>query len=237
VFLHGSHVRTLWPKADEKEKLSTESCVSCHSKQWSSTTLDQPAKLELDVACKQCHTEQVPSAKAPSRQPESRVNFPHAKHQKVSGGCFACHEFKGKFEGDPEASPVKGVADDILNCTKCHAGHKEVAGGACVFCHPAKAEGSEKLFNGERPSRTDWPAGFKFNHFSGTATEGHISHMGQVGSPLGNGCKDCHELDQLKSAARVSAVHLPGGGGELCIQCHAFNRGWFHWSLPDSKPR
>lgn len=242
-FLHGSHVETLWPAtAADRNRLSAESCSACHAAQWESTSLADAAKFELGSACKSCHadpsrpeTEKLVTEKVGERKTVSAAKFSHALHQgKVEGACFACHAFKGADDGDPRSKPF--VAEEVANCTKCHNDHQNIEKGACTFCHPAGAgagSGSAVLFEGKKPSRLDWPAGFVFEHFKGTEDHGHRSYMNKAGRTSAEGCSRCHDLGNLKSASAVLAVAIPGARGDLCIDCHATERGWFHWMLPD----
>ncbi len=243
-FLHGSHVETLWPTSKSAQaSLSQASCLSCHAAQWDSTTLAGAQKLDLGEACKTCHDDPSRAANQAAvsehvveRKTETRTDFPHKTHAKIEGGCFACHAFKGADDGDPRAVPQ--LLDGVVNCTKCHSDHQRIAGGACTFCHPqgaAAGSGSAILFQGKRPFRNDWPAALNFNHFGGRPEAGHISFMAQDGSPAIAGCAKCHDIENMKNSNVVGDLSIPGARGSLCVDCHAFNRGWFHWSLPEAK--
>jgi hypothetical protein len=168
------------------------------------------------------------------------TRFSHAAHASLAGegreGCFACHAFQGADDADPRARPA--LLPGVLDCTKCHGGHANLAGGACSFCHPAGSaaggdEGSARLFRGERPSRDDWPAGSGFAHFSGSAARGHASYVLADGANAERGCAACHPPENLRAARRVRDVGIPDVGGSLCFECHPAERGWFHWPLPD----
>ncbi|HUR28740.1 MAG TPA: FHA domain-containing protein [Planctomycetota bacterium] len=252
-FRHGSHVETLWPASPEARKaLSERSCVTCHANQWKSNSVAAGAMVELASACRQCHSD--PSRPDPKQDVTARVvrpatkrttEFSHELHagkpgDALAGGCFACHAFDGDGDGDPFAQPtlLKGVE----NCTKCHTDHQNIEQGACTFCHPSGAaagSGSNQLFVREKPSRLDWPAGSPFAHFSGSATEGHLSFMGTAGGPTAAQCALCHDGADLKQADKVGDLDIPGARGSLqiCIDCHVTKRGWFHWKLPDPPPK
>ncbi len=243
-FLHGSHVETLWPTSKSAQaSLSQESCTGCHAAQSESATLAGDLKLDLGQACKTCHddpsrpaNQAAVSEHVVERKTETRIDFPHKSHAKIEGGCFACHTFKGADDADPRAVPK--LLEGVENCTKCHSDHQRIAGGACTFCHPegaAAGSGSAILFQGKRPFRTDWPAALNFNHFGGTKDAGHMTYMAQDGSPAIEGCAKCHDIENLKNSTAVGDLSIPGARGSLCVDCHAFNRGWFHWSLPEAK--
>ena len=245
AFLHGAHVAQLQPKTTEQMAAeSVQVCATCHSDQWASTSLSQAAAVKFPDACLDCHTDpgSPDRAKALTRvvettQQRSTTEFSHAAHRdQLAEGCFACHAFQGQDDGDPRAVPVllEGVAD----CTKCHGEHRNIAAGACSFCHPARPQGeagTANLFRGERPSRQDWPAGFQFAHFTGAKDRGHASYVLPDGIHAEKGCGECHSLENLAQAKRVRDVSVPDSRGWLCVDCHANNRGWFHWSLPDPK--
>ena len=245
-FLHGSHVETLWPATlAEETRLSAESCSTCHAAQGERISLAGASTLDLGQACKTCHadkarpeTEKLVTENVKDRKNARAVEFSHKRHTQVEGACFACHSFKGADDSDPRSRPV--VADEVQNCTKCHNDHQNIEQGACTFCHPAGAgagSGSAVLFKGEKPFRNDWPAGFQFKHFAGNAERGHRSYMSKAGATAAEGCAKCHKLDELRQAKAVSSVPIPGAQGTLCLDCHATNRGWFHWTLPDLSAR
>jgi hypothetical protein len=144
--------------------------------------------------------------------------------------------FKGERSGDPFAVPER--LDGVDNCTKCHTDHQNIEKGACNFCHPAGAaagSGSAVLFLQKKPARLDWPAGFHFNHFTGSESKGHRSYMGKPGERSASGCVKCHDFENVKQADAVLDMAIPGAHGslQLCIKCHVNERGWFHWTLPD----
>ncbi len=236
-FLHGSHVATLWPaSAEQKKELSAESCTFCHAEQWKSASLKQSANIDLRTACRSCHADQarpesekVIQARTDETKTQPATEFPHDRHQGIEGGCFACHSFEGADDSDPSAQPF--VAENIRNCTKCHTNHESVGGSGCAYCHPAGPSSAE-LFRGIRPSRDDWPAGFEFGHFQGDDSHGHMAYTSKTGALADEGCGKCHDLKNLSSAKTVREVKIPGGQSRLCVDCHATERGWFHWMLP-----
>jgi hypothetical protein len=207
--------------------------------------------VKLESACKECHADaerpdaaQTVTASVKQRGTRTTTEFSHELHvgkrgSALAGGCFACHAFPGDGDGDPFAKPA--LQEGVESCTKCHADHQNIEQGACTFCHPSGAaagSGSNVLFRGKKPARLDWPAG-GFDHFSGTASDGHVSYMGDSAGGKAAQCTTCHDASNLKQAETVLALQPPGAHGslELCIQCHVTNRGWFHWSLPAPKPK
>jgi hypothetical protein len=248
-FRHGSHVETLWPATPaQRDQLSARSCSTCHADLQTSDSVAGGIAMDLGAACKDCHTDQSRpdpkqrvSEQSSDASTKSSVEFSHKLHQgKIEGGCFACHEFKGARDGDPFAKP--GLLEGVDTCAKCHADHKNVEHGACNFCHPigaAAGSGSAVLFQNKKPARLDWPAGFHFDHFSGTESRGHRAYIGLSGASGVSGCSKCHDLENLKQADVVIDLAIPGARGSLrlCIDCHVNERGWFHWTLPDPKSK
>lgn len=223
AFVHALHVSKLDPSAKDLPQV-LEECARCHADVNQSASLGAqggdrpPATLD---ACAKCHKDEsgknlVRSSTRGARIDVPRPEFPHDSHQKIAGGCLACHEFAAPTDGPnadaPSDARLKKGAD---NCAACHAQHANIEGGACALCHPWNSPSTHALLT-NTPQSHPWPQ-MQFQHFSGK--HGELTRT--------SSCVTCHT--GMENAATIRAVSMPTGSSETCRQCHVQNRTWFHW--------
>ncbi len=223
-FVHGLHLATISPSKNDAQKASA-ACVGCHAQVAISTSVAEASKAATDTAgCGSCHQDSNGKAlaidvkdgsKSSVRMPE----FSHAQHGKVEGGCFACH-----------AIPKAGASDERPampgpeSCATCHKQHANIAGGACTKCHDSRdetrAQETASLFAGRALVRDDWPSVKTFQHFTG-------KHGEKSNAP--DGCTSCHDRENLLHAKTVREVQMSPQAFNVCRDCHAKSRDWYHW--------
>lgn len=218
-----------------------EGCVSCHKTlgKPSATNLTPassgpyqwPDDAESRAACTECHKEGEQGTRldpaTPTTPPKTRAvpDFPHGLHVgaatfgksgTLEQGCFACHVFS-EATADAPFVQVPRTLPGAADCTKCHGGHDEIAGGDCQQCHP-KADGFNAFVTqtGKTfptfPTRL-WPAPNGFSHLS----RGHKDES----------CASCHADSNLENSSDLLSVTVPSEGAKLCRECHLQKQ--FHW--------
>ena len=218
-FEHVTHVLDLAPKTDElKMKLSgdasnpkTGECAHCHTDTVMANTLasDSPHHYS-NVSCTTCHTTGEVKESQSMAVRIKRNDFPHGLHMKVTGGCYACHDFNNDDLSMDVSTPA-----DIKSCVKCHSSHQDVGEGHCADCHK-KIEGVyDGVYTGiplpwdRRPDKT-------YSHFS----------PGHRGLTNAGKCTDCHGED-IWQTKTIDAIKIPVEDDPKCRDCHLKER--FHW--------
>lgn len=215
-------------------------CVSCHKTLGRSTAnsltslsagpYQWPDDADSRAACTECHkeggvgTRLDPAQVTSNPAAEQRPDFPHGLHVGAASfgksgtleqGCFACHVFSKQTADAPFAQVPQTLAD-AANCTKCHGGHDDIAGGDCQKCHP-KDDGFNSFVTQTGQTKPNfptrqWPAPNGFSHLS----KGH----------KGESCAKCHG-DSLNNSSDLMSVTVPSEGAALCRECHLQKQ--FHW--------
>ena len=248
VFWHALHVNngSLAPNsAADQAKISTNTeagCVSCHNdlggaeaKQLvpsSAGTYHWPDTSAGQAACAECHNENqqalrlVAAVASSSAKNRAVTDFPHNVHVASSSfgtsgtlqqGCFACHDFSAA-SADAPFSQVPTTKAGAADCSSCHSGHDNIAGGDCQKCHPLQNGLSNsflqhaKVATPPAPTR-EWPAPNGFSHLS----TGHKDE----------GCATCHNATGIAKAATLADVRVPDERAAVCRDCHLQKQ--FHW--------
>ncbi len=216
-FGHGVHIHAPWP-ADQAamarfsgnpDRPGKGECVHCHAATAkASTLLTDKAQEYANQSCQSCHTSAAPLERITTNPAPDRVDFPHDRHLKVEGGCYACHTFPS---GDTAMMPETPL--DVRNCMKCHQEHDSIAGGHCDDCHKKDdpAMKGETLLVTRTPDRT-------YDHMS----PGH-----RPWTEAGR-CTDCHGEDIWK-AKTIAEIRNPVEDAPACRQCHVEEKARFHW--------
>jgi hypothetical protein len=213
-------------------------CISCHK------TLGKPSANRLTpgpytwpddddsrAACTKCHRDGQQAVPPVPKPIQSRAklravaDFPHDVHVgsdfygkkgSLEQGCFACHKFSAQT-ADAPFRQVPLTLEGAADCTKCHGGHDEIAGGDCQKCHPAdNGFNSFATQTGQiKPSfpKRLWPAPNGFSHLSA----GHT----------GKDCAICHKDTGIAKAETLQAVSVPDETANVCRECHLQKQ--FHW--------
>jgi FHA domain/Outer membrane cytochrome MtrC/MtrF-like, domains II/IV len=248
-FWHALHLpeTAMAPRGKDSQEAVTGTCLLCHGDQKESKGLLAAgngdwwrAQVDDQKACVECHNEgskpgkpiglrPVPKTDWPKTAFTKISDFPHRDHLKVSGGCFACHEFK-KSQGDDPLRMVPRTPARARDCKTCHGKHENIAGGNCRKCHQSmdgeddsynvyiaaakftKAESTKRGLPSPK-KRGDWPERNTFSHFS----KGHKEET----------CNECHDAGRMKEATTIMTVPLPHEGEQRCRECHLKKR--FHW--------
>lgn len=223
---------------------TAQGCTSCHDDLAGNKALqpatDGPWHWPTDAAaqrpCQSCHkdAEGRPLALAPARvaiAPErtrEATDFPHDVHLKsaaygkqgdLAAGCFACHAFTAPV-GERQFTQVPVTSPGARDCSQCHQGHANIAGGSCQKCHPAVAGTRNSFLDSARvaepaPPTRPWPAPNGFSHLS----PGHSSPKLT--------CASCHADFGLDKATTLGDVRVPDESAKLCRDCHLQRQ--FHW--------
>ena len=248
TFWHALHVTngTLDPSdALGKATVSLDQeqgCVSCHNdlggKNATSLTdastgnYHWPDSSEAQAACAECHNEAneplrlIAVRNQTTAETRAMPDFPHDVHVgslsfgasgTLQQGCFACHDFS-ESSTDAPFSQVPIVKASAADCTSCHSGHDNIAGGDCQKCHE-QTEGVSNSFllhakiDVPAPSTRPWPAPNSFSHLS-------VGHKDED-------CAACHQGSGIDDAATLAAVRVPDESAALCRDCHLKKQ--FHW--------
>lgn len=254
VFWHALHLTasSLSPLPGNGGAVSTDDrtgCISCHHdrktanalRAASSGAFSWPKDEAAQAACRTCHSDgdkanalqATPQPVAADRR-HTVAAFPHDVHTSstqfgapgtaLADGCFACHEFTAPT-GGTALQMVPRVKPKAADCTQCHSGHDNVAGGSCQQCHP-DLDGTANSFtlaaraaDAVAPQRR-WPAANGFSHTS----PGH-SGTDLDGKPIT--CAVCHDDQATKAAKTIATVPVPDESQAVCRQCHLQRQ--FHW--------
>jgi len=247
TFWHGLHMQNgaLSPATGNEATISLDGeagCVSCHQDLGtkSATHLTPaasgdyhwPDTSEAQAACAECHTEAGSALRlkavgsATTAKTRAVADFPHGVHVgsadfgkagTLQQGCFACHDFS-PTEADAPFAQVPRTKPGASDCTSCHSGHDNIAGGDCQTCHP-KIEGMGNSFTLQAklatppPTTRSWPAPNGFSHLS----TGHKDE----------GCATCHKNSGIDQAKTLAAVRVPDEADASCRDCHLKKQ--FHW--------
>ena len=220
-------------------------CVSCHKDLAAASAASLtpagsdgsgnyhwPETSEAQAACADCHNEAGTALRltAVNNRTTATVrpvpDFPHGLHVgsasfgksgTLQQGCFACHDFS-EAAADAPFSQVPRTKPGASDCTNCHGGHDNIAGGDCQTCHP-KIEGVSNSFLLQAkiltppPATRQWPAPNGFSHLS----TGHKDE----------GCATCHKETGIGEAETLQAVRVPDETAAVCRDCHLQKQ--FHW--------
>ena len=219
LFEHGTHVSQLLDRHASNPDVSAKECEHCHSSRSKSADL-KPIENEsgffvLD-RCTKCHTGTVDKPVEQKRYDTvKRADFPHDKHQKVDGGCFACH----KFTGAPAWNALPVTPDEVKDCTSCHSTHKNIgtehSGDAgCAKCHKEK----DPVYSNQ-PIVWTRPQDLTFSHYS----------PGHVKPTTAGDCKSCHHDEKTWAAKVLTDIPVPSEADASCRNCHVQQKARFHW--------
>ncbi len=248
TFWHGLHVQNgaLSPASGSEAMVSLDGeagCVSCHKDLGAESAVSLtpagsgnyyhwPDTSEAQAACSECHTEAGTALRLTAINTPITANvrpvadFPHGVHVgsasfgkdgTLQQGCFACHDFSQASANAP-FSQVPQTLPGASDCTSCHGGHDNIAGGDCQTCHP-QIEGFSNSFRLQAkmmtppPATRDWPAPNGFSHLS----TGH----------KGEDCATCHKDSGIDQAKTLEAVRVPDESAASCRDCHLQKQ--FHW--------
>ncbi|MEW6730621.1 MAG: hypothetical protein AB1489_04720 [Acidobacteriota bacterium] len=205
-----------------------DSCVQCHSEQFTSV------KLEICIGCHNRPYNQNPPVLPFTKQlNQFGMEFSHATHsarpnpvgnQKQEWDCAVCHN----YYSDNKTARV--TYPDHPECNKCHTAENKPAKGDCNECHNQTAQAQKFRNRGQIDIAYDY---FKFNHGIHLAS-----------SKIDGRCIDCHDVIKTdgqpgaSDASRIRLVltsnpnlvhksqcfkcHIPNpfGSGKQCEKCH-----------------
>lgn len=197
-------------------KISPE-CVTCHEKDFLSTTSPNHQAINISTSCVECHTTQPGWRPAEFKQHDAQY-FPiySGAHNGAWDNCVDCHKDQSNYS--------------IFTCITCHSNpetdnkHNSVLGysyssTACLACHPnGKADGT---FN---HNLTNFP--LTGAHTTVECLSCHAN--GFTGTPTQ--CVACHTTDYNQS---INPNHVNLGLSTDCVSCHTTAPNWTPAAFPN----
>ncbi len=196
-----------------------------------------PLTVERRIVCTSCHDIHQ---KAPG--PKLRIS------RQDSGLCVECHSEFGGLLNTPHdlrisAPGTRNLKDETAAesgpCSSCHLVHSsQWAGGfwaqglvsgddfgisLCTCCHRRGLCGEKAV-----PKHVDHPEVALLNRNSDRQS-GHMPTFDSSGEPSDKGaisCLTCHEPHGMRRAAGRQKFLRPGGGRQLCADCHGIEALW-----------
>ena len=167
-------------------------CDTCHA----------PRHTPTFGACKDCHDEQTPFAKAKDGFDHKKTGF-RLERRHASVACKDCH-------------PNQVGPDPIARCDSCHVTpHAGQLGPECETCH-APDRWSLVRFDHDV---SGWP--LRGRHFVTACASCHTAER-WIGLP--SECHDCHALDAARARMTAPAAH-PFSALD-CQDCHFSGFSW-----------
>jgi hypothetical protein len=188
---------------EDKRKPYHNSCVGCHSSQFTDP------KLEI---CADCHVK--PYGVKPKDTPMQILNqfgmeFSHTSHQtRANFKCETCHNTPS------DGKTVRSTYPDHPECFTCHTEENKPAKGLCNECHNQTAKAQKFRTRGQIDIAYKY---FKFNH-----------GLHLIQPRVQNRCDECHDVTTADAAnatdiSRIKIVFsqdLNKVHKSTCFKCH-----------------